>query len=509
MRARVTTRREHPARAKHFLFRRRTWVRILTGVVVLLGLVYLGLAATLPVDHDEVEHSHAAFRILNGQVPYRDFYQNHLPTYWLLGAWWVRLFPFSVNAILAARAFNLLALAGCWVLGLRLVGSIRGGATKLGLAVYTFAVITLACELDFQVARPDPLMALIATAGLCLIPLRGPVSNARALALGLLFGLSVSVSPKAAPMALVAPALIVLACIGERRIQPVAALVPYGLGVGVAVLPTAWWVFREGLFDAFRFDVLGLNGALAKPWYLSFAYLLIPTVPASILGAVARLQPSGRRLSRQANAPLVIALALAAGLALAVLSRHDSPYNLQVLIVPMAVGFVSVVLLCLHVRSPAYQVLLCTVLIAYPAIHAEARLVRLAHEARTIPLRDMQVLMDLAKPGDRTCTAFSPAHPVFCRDASGLSNGWDLFFVEGIRDPRQLERLHRLWHDGIGRTVAGKPDIVVRRSPDRCWERALSAGLITREELRELDALRPLYFVMRVGSREVWVRQSR
>ncbi len=506
----MTTNQERSTRAAPFVFRRRTWVRILAFVVVVLALAYVGMVLDLPVDHDEVEHAHAAFRMLNGQVPYRDFYQNHLPAYGLLGMRLLRLFPFSVTSILAGRAINLLALVGCWLLGLRLLKSIRGGLTCLGMSVYSLAVVTMACETYFHTTRPDPLMAFFATAGICLIPLRGAIASARALWLGLLFGLSIAVSPRAVAMAGVVPVLVVVICVRERRLRPAAALGAYGLGMGLGLLPTAWWVFRNGLFEAFRFDVLGLNSALSKPWYLSFTYLLIPILFVSILGALAQPDTGNRRSNRSSNAPPVMALAMAAGIALAVLSRHDNPYNLQVLIIPIAIGFTAVLLrLCLRIRALAYQVLLCAALIGYPVIHAGATLVRLDHETRAIPLRDLQALMDFARPGGRTCTAFSPAHPVFCRDVSGLSNGWDVFFVENIRDARQLERFRGLWRDGVEQTIAQRPDIILRRSPDNCWERAVNAGLIEPEDVERLDALRPLYLVRRLGPREVWIRRSR
>jgi hypothetical protein len=491
------------------LSRRRTWIRILVGLVVLLAIIYLGFVAILPIDHDEVEHTHAAFKMLSGKIPYRDFYQNHLPAYWLLGMQLIRAFPFSVNAILAGRAINLIALAGCWLLGLRLLGSIRGGRTWFGISIYTIAIITLACEMHFHEVRPDPIMALIATAGLCLIPTQGSISNTRALLLGLLFGLSISVSIKVIPMVLVIPALIGVHCIRDRRLRPAQALFSYGIGALLMLLPTMWWIFHHGLSKAFYFDVISLNKSLSKPWNASIGYLLIPVFPISLLGLLALLGACRRRLNSCANAPFVIELAMAAGLAIVFLSRHPARYNLQAFIVPIALGFVYFVLtLSLHLHIPAYQLLLCAALIGYPAIHVEDLLVTLKNKKEAIPQHDLQILMDLAKPGNRTCTAFSPSHPVFCHDVSGLSNGWDLFFPEIIRDPKQLERFHRLWHDGIHQTLVRQPDIILRESPHNCWERAVKAGLVTPEELKALDALRPAYDVKRIGLREVWVRRT-
>ena len=497
-------------RILNFLIRRRIWIRLLAALVVLLALVYLGFVFFLPVDHDEVEHAHVAFKMLNGQIPYRDFYQNHLPAYWLLVMQPVRAFPFSVKAILAGRAFNLLALAACWLLGLRLLKSIRGGHTWFGLLIYTFAIVTVAFEMKVHEARPDPMMMLISTAGLCLIPLQGKIAGMRALFLGMLFGLALSVSPKALTIVWVLPALVVLHCIRDRRFRPLATIFPYSLGVVLGLLPTAWWIFQNGLVEPFYFDVFGLNRALRKSWHLSINYLLLPIFLCSLLGALVQLGAYKRRLNRYSNAPAIIALVMTAGLILALLSRHAAKYNLQVLIVFVAVGFVSFVLaLCQHIHAKGYQLLLCAALIGYPAVHVADMLVRLKNDINSIQMHDLQMFMDLAKPGNRTCTAFSPSHPLFCHDVSGLSNGWDLFFAEGIRDPQQLDRFRKLWHEGIRQTLDKRPDIILRRSPHNCWERAVAAGLIKPEEIQALDALGPAYIAKQIGPREVWIRRQR
>jgi hypothetical protein len=498
---------EYGKRIVELLSRRRIWIRLLIGAVVLLALIYVRFAFIAPVDHDEVEHAHVGFKVLNGNMPYRDFYQNHWPAYWLLSKQLVKAFPFSTHVILAGRGVNLIALAGCWLLGLRLLGSIRGGRTWLSLSIYTCAMITLACEMKFHEARPDPLMALIGTAGLCFIPARGNISKKRALMLGLLFGLSASVSIKMIPMALVVPALVLLHCIRDRRFQPSTALIPYGLGILLSLLPTAFWILRHGLFEAFVFDVFGLNSALSKPWYLSFNFLRFPVYLVSVFGIAVLFGIRGRRLNRHANGALVLALAMGAGLVLALLARHTARYNLQILIIPLSIGFASFLLhMCMHMRSRSYQLLLCAALLGYPTLNISNWLSNLRTSPNAMPQHELQRIIDQAKPGNRTCIAFSPAHPIFCRDISGLSNGWDVAFAELIRNPRQIERFRKLWHDGIRKTIDQQPDIILRRSPQNFWERAVNAGFITQDELNALDSLRTAYEVEHIGRHEVWVR---
>lgn len=493
---------------REFFFRQRTWSCLLMGFAVLLSLVYILYATNEVVDHDEVEHTHVAFKMLNGEIPYRDFFQNHLPAYWFLDMQFVRAFPFSINAILAARIFNLLALAACWFFGLRLLGAIRGGRSWFGLSIYTCAMITLACGTYFHEVRPDPLMTLIGTMGLCLIPLRGNISGTRALVLGILFGLSTSVSPKVLPMVMIVPALIIFHCIRDRRFHSVPALLVYGLGVLLGLLPTVLWIVHNGLLDAFLFDVVRLNAAISKSWYRSFFIFRLPICIVSVLGAVALVWSYRRRLNRFANGPLVLLLAMIAGFGLAFMARHTGRYNLQILVVPVAAGAAGLVLhLCLR-RPLGHKLLLFAALLGFPMFNIADSLAGLEARDEDVKQDEMQLIMDLARPGNRTCTAFAPTHPVFCEDVSGLSNAWDLNLPKQLNDPRQLERFRKLWRDGIRDTLNYRPDIILRKSRRDIWRRAEDDGLITPEELSALDALRSYYEIRYIGRNEIWVRQS-
>jgi hypothetical protein len=488
-----------------FCCSRRIWILLFIGIVIVLALIYVRFVFRAPVDHDEVEHMHIAFKLLNGQVPYRDFYQNHWPVFWLLCMPFVKAFPFSTSAILAVRGMNLLMLAGCWLLGLGLLRSIRGGLTWFSLALYSYVMIILAYEMDWHVLRPDPLMVLFSTAGLFFIPVKGHVSHRRALLLGLLFGLSASVSIKMIPMMLIVPALILLRHICDRRLQSAMVIFPYGLGVLLGLLPVVLWIFHHGLFNVFYFDVFDLNRAVSKPWWGSFRLFRFLIFPISMSGAWVLWRTYKRRRDRNINGPPVIVLSLVAGSALFFLARHQGLVNRQVLIVPLAVGFVSLFLyLCLHMRNRKYQLLGCTALLGFSICDADVSKAKIT----TISLKEMQEIMNLAKPGGRTCTAFSPAHPLFCRDISGLSNNWDLNFPQRIKDPQQLERFHRLWHDGIQRTLDRQPDIILRRAQRNIWEEAVINGLITRNELNAFDRLQSVYDVRQIGVNEFWIKHS-
>ncbi len=500
--------RTAPGWLREQLFREQFWLMVLTLLVALLGLLFIRFAFLAGVDHDEVEHAHVAFRILSGELPYRDFYQNHWPAYWLVATRFVQSFPFSMQAILAGRAVSLTALAGCWLLGLRLLQQIPGGRTRLTVLVYTAAVFVLAPIFECQVARPDPLMALLATAGLCLVPAHGAVRSSQALGLGILFGLAVSVSSKVIPITLVVPLLITFQAANTRSLRPLLSLGAYAGGIVLAVLPTALWLYRHELYSAFYFDVFALNMAVHKPWHWSFELLKMVLFFPSLLGVSTWLWTRWGPSVRTENGVLVVTLSLFCGLLLALIMRHTGLYNMQVLIIPIAVGFASLAgYLYLHTSDLGIRVLIIAALLAHPVSYAAIQLAQLKSN-KGMAQSEVQEMMDLARPGGRTCIGFAPTHPVFCNSVSQISITWDLWFAQNITDPRQLERLQRIWHEAIENTVRLQPDIIVRRTSIDIWEQAVTYGLIGQNELDALDGLKPAYAVKMIGEREIWVKRS-
>jgi len=194
--------------------------------------------------------------------------------------------------------------------------------------------------------------------------------------------------------------------------------------------------------------------------------------------------------------------------------RHWGVYNFLALIIPLAACVTALLLaLALRLRHPGFRVLLCVTMLAWPTLDMlKPSLAAIAlgkSRDSLLPLGESQWLIDQARPGGRSCTAFSPNHPVFCHDVSGLSNRWDVWFPGFITDELVLARFRTLWREGLARTVSEPPDIIVRRPGADVWAEAVALGLITPAELAELDALRDRYEVRVTRSQEVWLRKDR
>jgi hypothetical protein len=285
------------------------------------------------------------------------------------------------------------------------------------------------------------------------------------------------------------------------------ALLPYGLGACLAILPTLYWLASNELFSAFYFDVIGLNLALSKPWYQSFELLKVAVFLPAWLGALAWLSTRWSEPDTQQNFLPVVLLALGCGLILAYLSRHMAVYNLQVLIVPLAVAFASLAgYLGLHLRDPLSRMVMIAALLAFPVSYTATQISLFKGNLGT-PQDEMQALFELARPGGRSCIAFSPIHPVWCHSISQLSNGWDLRFASEVTDPEQQLRFRKIWQEGMARTLEMQPDIILRDSADHIWEQALENGLIRQQDLDALELLSLQYEVILIGQNELWLKK--
>jgi 4-amino-4-deoxy-L-arabinose transferase-like glycosyltransferase len=60
---------------------RRVPASVLLGSLVLAVVVRAGVVVNRAIDPDESQHLHAAWRVAGGQVPYRDFWEHHVPLF--------------------------------------------------------------------------------------------------------------------------------------------------------------------------------------------------------------------------------------------------------------------------------------------------------------------------------------------------------------------------------------------------------------------------------------------
>jgi len=317
------------------------------------------LAARIPIaavryfDPDELEHSHAAWCVFKGLVPYRDFFEHHTPWYYYLLAPFFSLRWFAVDQSFdSARHFLLFARGSSLVLcALAVLLLVRVGFVSLGpgrraglLAGLLLAAQPVVIQKTMEI-RPDVLALPFFIAGLWFLS-RGllEASDRRRLgwfaAGGLALGAAIMCTQK---MLFVLPGaftgLGLWALAGRPRWAPPrwAALLVVLAGVALPGLLT-WGSFalHDGGGAFFRNNFL-----LNVKWRLRTGRNVLDTLatswPVAVLAVVGAL-PTLRRLHRRAAPDHgdVLLLCTLAGL-LAGIAVMPVPYR-QYYLMPLAVA---------------------------------------------------------------------------------------------------------------------------------------------------------------------------
>lgn len=132
--------------------------RIAWPAPIALAAVFLAITLALAVfrffDGDEIEHVHSAWHVLNGGVPYVDFFEHHHPLLWYLLAPALASLPEAASTMIAIRlAFFLLVPATAWATYklARECGAARDAAwlcVFLLLSMTTFAYVAIEIRPD-------------------------------------------------------------------------------------------------------------------------------------------------------------------------------------------------------------------------------------------------------------------------------------------------------------------------------------------------------------------------
>ena len=241
-----------------------TWTAYAPAVALVLLLVMRVLwLDAFPLNSDEPQHAHVAWSIAQGQVPYRDVFDNHGPLFALLYAplmralgeradilWWLRL---------AVIPWYVLAVFATW----------RMARALYRPAVADAAVLLAALSQEFFVKtgqfRTDDAWAALWLGALALAS-TSRRSAARWLLAGLCVGAALSISQKTLP--LLATSLVAAGCVwltaARKLTRPVARCALAFVAGGLAV-PAALTLWLASLHD------------LAWAWRDLIAYGLAPT----------------------------------------------------------------------------------------------------------------------------------------------------------------------------------------------------------------------------------------
>lgn len=287
---------------------------------------------------DEVEFFRATKWVGEGRVPFRDFWEHHLPLQWLLFAPVARLFARGpgVASILAMR----IAQLPLWIATFAMLFAIARRELAGAWSRWATTVLLLGSPFFLYAAleyRVDTLGNFAYIAGLAVIFLGN--AKGRWPAFGFLMSAAVLANMRLAPLVVVTGALMLFWSREERRWR----WSPRALWMAAGIVPTAavfaGWLFLTKAWPSFIDGVIGYNRAsndmvsdLAKG--LIWTTLLAPLASKDIaaiavwLLAIAGCVLALRDIRRPGALQLIACLAILSVLSVA-LTGVQYPYHFQ------------------------------------------------------------------------------------------------------------------------------------------------------------------------------------
>ncbi|HJQ38392.1 MAG TPA: glycosyltransferase family 39 protein [Thermoanaerobaculia bacterium] len=315
-----------------------------------VGYVLLNLQWAHSVVWDEIEFYRATKWIAEGRMPFRDFWEHHLPLQWFLFAPFAALIDSPGTAAIVLMRWAQLVL---WVLTLAVLFRLMRDAgierSHAWIAVCALLASPLFVEsaVEYRVDIPGDAAFLLAVA----LVFRRPQSPRAWLAFGALMSAAVLSNLRLVYLVVVTAGLFAFADVRERRWRwnPRALwMAPGALAVAAAF---CGWLVAAGAVDEFR-EAMRLNvvadRVMAESAGTFFPILMKPftmidvAAMALYLAGFACALLALRELRKPGILQLIALLAILSVLALARLGVHY-PYHLQttlLLLVPLAAAMV-------------------------------------------------------------------------------------------------------------------------------------------------------------------------
>jgi len=245
----------------------RNSITLVCLAAILAGAVLIRLPLlAIPLERDEGSYGYVAWRLLLGEVPYRDVFDHKPPGVFALYALAFSTFGISATGIHLFAALYNSATAGVLFL---LVARLRERWTGL-VAAAVFAIMSAAPAYHGQAANTEAflLLPMLGAAALVWRALGRAQGCGLAFVAGVLCGVALLIKQQAAPVALfLALALAWRRIWKERRVR--AGVAELALMLAGAVLPAATTLlifWRLGALGALYDAVIRYNADYARSW---------------------------------------------------------------------------------------------------------------------------------------------------------------------------------------------------------------------------------------------------
>ena len=384
----------------------------------------LWLAWQTPVNDDDVYHLHSIWLTANGYVPYRQFFEMHLPGMWLAAGPLARAGMSGASLVLAGRALIAILFGAIILLGGRVVRARGWQACLLGALGL---LVLQRCE--FFLFRAEYLAAFLVFVHYWLLardrdPARDPFHEFLAAAA---MALACTMSMRPVVLLLVQPALLLL----DRRTPGVRARAGmYVLGMAAGALPVFLFLCAHGLWaDCWFWGVRFTASEKIVYWQWSSPWRYAAIAAAGLCG-LALIHRDGCLPER---ARRLLDVAWPAALLFYVINPLRMPFsNVHFLLLSAAVAAAAVEALSERAASaiaprfgpPLRRAIVGAALVAALAAAAWKHAVPLTFDRQDLRLQLELIDWLESAAGGEPVVLVAPHHPIAAPDCTDVQNAW-------------------------------------------------------------------------------------
>lgn len=481
--------------------RSSTFRWLFIGGIALLGILWMvGMIFCRPPDHDEIEHTSAAFQISQGMLPFQDFFQHHSPMAWILVAPLFHIPFISAYPLDSIRILSTVISLFALIILMHTAKLVWKESHVKRSVILLFMGNFLSVELfNF---RPD-LIANVFTLGAFYLILKNQKFIVFALS-GILLGFTISLSPKYLPYLILVPLFILIHHRDWRYYLRAFGI--HLIGIMIGLLPLFLWLIHHDLLRSFYEWVLVFNKNRLSTGenLIGGKFQLIPTIFA--LWGCLKLIRSPEKESRGRGQWLMIMLILSAMIYLNPSKNHFEYYQQMYILATLiaAAGPLNRLLEKWLRHSRAILAFLLIGVICWSGIHETQN--RLRKRDYTKGREIIQNLQKIA--GSDAVICITPDHPITSPNAVYISTGWQ--YLSWLMIPGCRDHLKNL----VQEIEIEKPVIILNKV---AWPLNVPAfpeylenqGVLTVDEARQLqDYLQSQYHLLRIQEREFWIRND-
>lgn len=466
----------------------------------------------IPLDPDEIENLHCSWLVSQGLLPFQDFWQHHLPALWIILSPITRFFASGSILVEAARlSCTFLALLSTY-LSWKICQNIHQ-TPQLSPSAFLGLWALMLIPFQWSYLRPDLIVAPLILSGLSLL-IKAPSNSVRNRFLsGLLFGISLSFTPK----------ILLLVCgavIADMLSTPMGGSwttlqKAFGTSTGIfcGLAPLSYWLVSHNLMFSCFHDVFLFNRKFQSS-YLPGGYLPTFVIIYTIILWWRYRSPLFQR-QRQIN---ILAASIFGGSLLILTMPHQGLYHFQLISVLVVILLLPVTrdVIQQFLAGKRYQTLALLSIFLFLPSHYYLRIS--SNGSFRDNLKQLDTLHNFSQKGP--VSLIYPFHPILTRNATGFVHIWFWKFLE---IPSLHEDLKRPLGNFLDQLQSSMPVLITSRNiysdlspstnPDVIRkilaEHFFNTGFIDDMEKDRLQAfLDHHYRLARIANDWIWLRND-